>query len=118
MRSLYFILAFCLTAPACAASLRTVTTLQGPQVFLRDLFQDAGVNADRVLGPGPGPGGRIIVEARQLKAIAKQYGVEWEPISSADRALLEWPGRPLRREEVMTVLRAALITRGATPDCD
>ena len=30
---------------------------------------------------GPGPGGRIIVEARQLKAIAKQYGVDWQPDS-------------------------------------
>ena len=30
----------------------------------RDLFDDAGANADRVLGPGPGAGGRIVVEAR------------------------------------------------------
>ena len=104
--------------PVDAATLKTVVTLQGPQVFLRDLFDDAGVNAGRVLGPGPGPGGRIVVEARQLKAIARQYGVDWEPVSSGDRAILEWPGRPLRREDAMAAVRAALIAQGAAPDCE
>jgi flagella basal body P-ring formation protein FlgA len=118
MKPLYFLLGFCLIAPAHAAALKTRTTLHGPQVFLRDLFDDAGENADRLLGPGPGPGGRIVVEARQLKAIAQQYDVDWEPISHADRAVLEWPGRPLRREAVLTAVRAALVAQGAAPDCD
>ena len=108
----------CAVCPADAATLKTVVTLQGPQVFLRDLFDDAGVNAGRVLGPGPGPGGRIVVESRQLKAIARQYGVDWEPVSSGDRAILEWPGRPLRREDAMAAVRAALIAQGAAPDCE
>jgi flagellar basal body P-ring formation protein FlgA len=118
MKPLYFLLGFCVMAPAHAASLRPVTTLQGPRVYLRDLFDDAGVNAGRLLGPGPGPGGRIVVEARQLKAIANQYDVDWQPVSSADRAMLEWPGRPLAREDVLTAVRAALVARGAAPDCD
>ena len=54
-----------------------MTTLHGPTVYLRDLFDDAGAGADRVLGPGPEPGGRIVVEAAQLNAIARQYNVEW-----------------------------------------
>jgi len=58
-------------AAAQAASLRNVTTLHGPLVYVRDLFDDAGPNADRVLGPGPAPGDRIIVEAPQLNAIAR-----------------------------------------------
>src|ERR1700686_3996520 len=117
MKPLYFLLSFCMIAPAQGASLKTVVTLQGPRVFLRDLFDDAGANAARVLGPGPGPGGRIVVEARQLKAIAIQYGVDWLPVSSADRAVLEWPGRPLKREEALAAVRSALVARGAAPDC-
>jgi flagella basal body P-ring formation protein FlgA len=112
------VIAAVLTAPAHAAALRRMTTLQGPQVYLRDLFDDAGANANRVLGPGPGPGGRIIVEARQLKAIARQYGVDWQPASSADRAMLEWPGRPLKRDDALAAVRTALIGQGAAPDCD
>jgi flagella basal body P-ring formation protein FlgA len=118
MKRRYFLVGLCAIVPAHAASLRTMTTLQGQQVYLRDLFDDAGVNADRVLGPGPGPGGRIIVEARQLKAIAKQYGVDWQPVSGADRAVLEWPGRPLSRDDVLAAVRTALVARGAAVDCD
>ncbi len=118
MKMLYLLLGLCVIAPAEGAVLRTVTTLQGPRVYLRDLFHDAGVNADRVLGPGPAPGGRIVVEARQLKAIAQQYEVDWQPVSGADRAMLEWPGHPLEREDALAAVRAALIARGAAPDCD
>ena len=108
----------CLIAPAQGAVLKTMTTLNGPRVYLRDLFDDPGVNAGRVLGPGPAPGGRIVVEARQLKAIARQYEVDWQPVSGADRAVLEWPGRPLKREEVLTAVRAALVARGVAVDSD
>ena len=44
-----------------------------------------GTNADRVLGPGPDPGGRIVLEAAQLSAIARQYNVAWRSVSRADR---------------------------------
>jgi flagellar basal body P-ring formation protein FlgA len=118
MKFRHLLLSFCVIVPAHGAVLRTVTTLNGPQVYLRDLFDDAGVNADRVLGPGPGPGGRIVVEARQLKLIARQYEVDWQPISGADRSVLEWPGRPLKREDVMAAVRVALVARGAAPDAE
>jgi flagella basal body P-ring formation protein FlgA len=105
-------------APAQAATLRTVTTLHAAVVRLSDLFDEAGANADRVLGPGPGAGGRIVVEAPQLGAIARQYGVDWRPASSADRAVLDRPGRPLRREDVLDAVRSALVGAGASTDCD
>jgi flagella basal body P-ring formation protein FlgA len=112
-------LAMCLgTATTDAATLRTMTTLHAPVVRLSDLFDDAGSNADRVLGPGPGPGGRIVVEAAQLGAIARQFHVDWRPGSSGDRAVLEWPGRPLRRDAVMDAVKTALIAAGAASDCD
>ncbi len=83
-----------------------------------DLFDDAGANADRVLGPGPGAGGRIVVEAPQLNAIARQFGVDWRPASLSDRAVLDRPGRPLRREDVLDAVKSALIAAGASADCD
>jgi flagellar basal body P-ring formation protein FlgA len=111
--------ALCLSAiNAEAATLRAMTTLHSSIVRLSDLFDDAGANADRVLGPGPGAGGRIVVEAPQLGAIARQFRVDWHPVSSADRAVLERPGRPLRREDVLTAVKAALMADGASPDCD
>ena len=74
----FAVLAPCLGgAHAQAATLRAMTTLHASVVRLSDLFDDAGANADRVLGPGPGAGGRIVVEAAQLGAIARQFGVDW-----------------------------------------
>jgi len=101
-----------------AATLRPNTTLHAPTVRLSDLFDGVDSKADRILGPGPGPGGRIVVEAPQLGAIARQFGVDWRPASSADRAVLDRPGRPLRRDDVMDAVRSALIAAGASADCD
>ncbi len=113
------VLALCLGgAHAEAATLRAMTTLHAPVVLLSDLFDDAGANAERVLGPGPGAGGRIVVEAAQLGAIARQFGVDWRSVSSADRAVLDRPGRPLRRNDVVDAVRSALIGGGASADCD
>jgi flagella basal body P-ring formation protein FlgA len=95
-----------------------MTTLHGPQVFLRDLFDAAGPNGDRALGPGPAPGGRIIVEAAQLGAIARQFSVDWRPASKADRSVLEWPGRPLPRPDAVLAVRSALVAAGASNDCE
>jgi flagella basal body P-ring formation protein FlgA len=115
MRALVLALGLLICGQVQAASLRTVTTLHGPHVYLRDLFDEAGVNADRVLGPGPEPGGRIVVEAAQLSAIARQYDVGWRSVSRADRAVLEWPGRPMRREDAIEAVRRA-VTAGGAPD--
>ncbi len=105
-------------AGAEGATLRTITTLHAATVRLSDLFDDAGANADRVLGPGPGAGGRIVVEAPQLAAIARQFAVDWRPASPADRAVLDRPGKPLRRDDVLGAVKNALITAGAAADCD
>ncbi len=102
--------------PAQAATLRGGTTLSDPQVRLSDLFD--GVERDRVIGPSPEPGGRIIVESAQLGAIARQFDVDWRPTSTADRIVLERPGRPFPREETMAALRVALAVAGVAADAD
>lgn len=112
------LIAALLTAiPAAAATLRGSTTLDSPVVKLSDLFDDAGSRADRVLGPAPGPGNRIVVEAAQLGAIARQFGVDWHP-SGGERIVLERPGRMLGRQPVIDALRTALSGVGAPDDCD
>ncbi len=101
-----------------AATLRPMTTLTAPVVRLSDLFEDAGPLAPRVLGPAPAPGERIVVEARQLAAIARMFGVDWVPVSPGDVAVLERPGKVLARDAVLAALRAALVGVGAPQDGD
>ncbi|HEY0184636.1 MAG TPA: flagellar basal body P-ring formation chaperone FlgA [Rhodopila sp.] len=118
MRILLVVFALLACPQAQAAALRSLTTLHGPNVLLRDLFDDAGPNADRVLGPGPVPGGRIILEAPQLNAIARQFSVPWRSLSLADRTVLEWPGRPLPKADAIDAVRLAVIAAGAASDVD
>ncbi len=61
----------------------------------------------------PAPGERIVVEARQLAAIARMFGVAWQPVSPGDTAVLERPGRALPREAILAALRPALAGAGA-----
>ena len=112
------LLLLCTTSQVQAAILRPMGTLTGNTVKLSDLFDDMPGNDDRVLGPSPAPGGRIVVEAAQLAAIARQFGVDWRPNSAGDRVVLERPGRMLGREELTGQLRAALIGVGAPEDAD
>lgn len=107
-----------LAAPvANAATLRGDTvTLADSSVRLSDLFEDAG--RDRVIGPAPDPGGRIVVESAQLAAIARQFTVDWRPASTADRVVLERPGRPFPREPVLAALRDVLLGVGIPANSD
>jgi len=119
MRRLPLILAAVAVAvPAHGATLRTLTTLTAPVVKLSDLFDDAGSRADRVLGPAPAPGERIVVEAAQLAAIARQFGVDWRPTSSADRAVLDRPGKLMPRASITEPLLAALARVGAPAEAE
>ena len=103
-------------APPLAPVLKPMTTLDAPVVRVRDLFAHAGAEADRVLGPGPAPGGRIVVAAQQLAYIARRYEVDWRPGSPADRAVLARPGRRFSRVEALAALRPALAGAGAGTD--
>jgi flagella basal body P-ring formation protein FlgA len=119
MRPLPFLLlALAAALPAQAATLRPVATLAAPVVRLSDLFDGLDAEGLRVLGPGPAPGGRIVVESAQLAAIARQFGIDWRPNGPGERAVLERPGRMLPREEVLAALREALARLGAPEDFD
>lgn len=112
------LLLFAVPTASQGATLRTHILLHGPDVLLSDLFDEAGANASRRLGPSPAPGGSIVVEAGQLGAIARQFGVDWRPASTGDRAVLERLGRTLSRQDVLAAVRGALHAAGASANCD
>lgn len=114
--SLALLSAFTFADAASAADLRAYTKLTGPEVRLSDLFAGLPADRDQPIGPAPAPGNRIVVERAQLEAIARQFDVDWTPVSAAARAVLERPGRPLPRDVVLGAIRSALIGAGLDPD--
>ncbi|WP_376100482.1 flagellar basal body P-ring formation chaperone FlgA [Roseomonas sp. CCTCC AB2023176] len=94
------------------AVLRPHAVVEDAVIRLSDLFDDAGQNAARVIGPAPAPGRRVVVEPAQLLAIARQNGVAWRPLTGSDAVVVERPGRAIQREEVVDLLRADLVRLG------
>ncbi|MCF3945694.1 flagellar basal body P-ring formation chaperone FlgA [Acidiphilium iwatense] len=92
---------------------RGLVSIDRPVVKLKDLFRNAGRQADAVLGPAPMPGTRILIATRQLAAIAVQFGVRWAPGNAAASVVIERPGTPIGRARLVAALRRALRLAGA-----
>ena len=98
-----------------AATLRVFRMLPADTVRLSDLFDDLGVS-DHVLGAAPAPGQRILVEAPQLAAIARDYNVDWRPVSGAEQTTLQRDATEFSQSDAMALLRPKLIAAGAGMD--
>ncbi len=101
-----------------AAGLRPFTQITAGTVRLGDLFDNLGATPDRVLGSGPAPGSRIEVRAPQLAAIARDFNVDWRPVSGDERTVIERSGALLKQAVLLAALRAALVAQGAPADAD
>lgn len=113
------LLALCATPSAAdAATLRGFALLHGGSVLLSDLFAGLQPGADRALGPAPQPGQRIVVEAPQLAAIARDYNVAWRPVTGAERSVLERAGAALPPEILAGALQDGLRAAGAPADAE
>ncbi|MGC9271297.1 flagellar basal body P-ring formation chaperone FlgA [Acidiphilium sp.] len=95
-----------------APTARTLVSIDRPVVKLKDIFDHAGPDADATLGPAPSPGTRFTVGARQLAAIATQYGVAWQPDGGDQAVIIERTGVPIAKATIKPVLQRALRKAG------
>jgi flagella basal body P-ring formation protein FlgA len=98
--------------PAYPATLRAFRSIPGSTVRLSDLFADMAA-PDRVLGAAPAPGARITVQAPQLAAIARDFGVDWRPITGAEQTILERASIQFTQIALTDLLRPKLTAAGA-----
>jgi flagella basal body P-ring formation protein FlgA len=115
---LLLITLLCQGARADLALLRPHAVVEDAAIRLSDLFDNAGQNAGRVVGPAPAPGRRVVVEPAQLFAIARANGLAWRPLTAADTVVVERPGRSVPREEVLDLLRGDLGRMGLDPEAE
>lgn len=94
-------------------ALRPFAVVDDPIVRLGDLFEGVPAQAAAVpLGPAPAPGRRSVVETPQLIAIAQRHRLPWRPLGGEERAVIERPGRPVPREEILALIRDELVRQG------
>ncbi|MBW8271248.1 flagellar basal body P-ring formation chaperone FlgA [Caldovatus aquaticus] len=101
-------------APAAGpVALRPFAVVDDPVVRLGDLFEGIPAEAAALpLGPAPAPGRRSVIEAPLLAAIAQRHRLPWRPLGGEERAVIERPGRPVPREEILALIRGELIRHG------
>ena len=100
-----------------AAILRSQTLVEDQVIRIADIFEGTS-RGDVVLGAAPAPGQRIIIEASQLAGIARRFGVDWRPLSGAERCVIERPGQALSRDAVLDALRSELAGLGLPAEAE
>lgn len=104
-------LAATLTAPAganAAPVLREMVVVEGDTLTIGDLFDAAGDKADIVIGPAPKIGRPAIYDALWLANLARQYKLDWRPMSQTARVTVERAGRVISISEIEDLLRGAV----------
>ncbi len=103
---------------ASAAQPRGSTTVRSAAVKLSDLFSGLEAGQDCDIGSAPDPGRRIVIEQPQLAAIAEQFGVDWQPGPTPARVILERKARSISRDNLISMVRPALVGAGASENSD
>lgn len=100
------------------AVLHESVVVDGDLVHLGDLFANAGDKADVAVAYAPAPGKRAVLDAKWLYRVAYAHGLDWRPMSTKDRAVVERRSTLIETAEIERAILAALADKGAEPDME
>ncbi len=103
-------------AEAVQVTLRPSVTVSGKLVRLGDLFVPAGDRAETAVAYAPAPGKRAVFGTRWLYRVARAYGLNWQPLSIYDQAVVERESIVIGRREIADHILAALVGKGVDSD--
>lgn len=107
-----------LPAMAGTATLRPSAIIDGDLIRVGDLFDNAGDKAQTVVTGAPQPGRRVVVDAEWLARVAAAYGVDWQPLSRAERIVIERRSVTIGAQEIAGELKLALVEAGAPAEAE
>ncbi|NQV81485.1 MAG: flagellar basal body P-ring formation protein FlgA [Alphaproteobacteria bacterium] len=96
-----------------APQLRSPIIVEGPNLTLGHIFEDAGSAADVRVGPSPEPGERTVIRPGHLARFAKQHGLSWTPGPAVNTVVILRSSTRLAADDVAVALRQALRDAGA-----
>jgi flagella basal body P-ring formation protein FlgA len=79
-------------------------TVKGGQITVGDVFSGSGTAARGQLGPAPAPGQTVVYNARHLAAIARAYGLDWEPKNRGQVLVITSALRVLEKHEITDII--------------
>src|SRR6185369_8164110 len=83
-----FILLLLAPSLALANAHKPATTVSGTQVMLSDVFEGIPFEQDKVLAAAPAPGRQLTYNSRDLAALARVHGIDWQAQSTTDSAVI------------------------------
>ena len=92
--------------------LKTAITIQSNVVTLGDVFDGYLARPEKVVTQAPKPGQRMVLSAEWLTATARTYGLNWQPSTPFDRAIVYQPGQTVTSGDIVAAVKAALINNG------
>ncbi|MBU0858840.1 MAG: flagellar biosynthesis protein FlgA, partial [Alphaproteobacteria bacterium] len=98
---------------ALAASLKTVSIINGDSMTVGDIFDGLPPEkASYILGPSPAAGKDMVLDARDLMRIAIALDLPWRPDSSADKITVRRNATIIDKTVIDDGLRSALLSKG------
>lgn len=102
------------TKAAYAATLKSVSIVEGETLKLGDIFDGVERNKNYVIGAAPQPGQDMTLNARTLYRIASSLDVNWRPLTSSDQVVVRREAVVVSYNKIENTLRKALKNKGVT----
>ena len=99
-------------AAAAEPRLKPVVEVEGSQVTLGDLFDNAGAVAGQAVIAAPRPGERISLTIARVFEMANAHGLGWRPVTSFEHVTVQRAWRYLDEDRVRNGLMGALRRAG------
>jgi len=99
-------------AAAAEPRLKPVIEVEGSQVTLGDLFDNAGAVAGQAVIAAPPPGERITLTIARVFEMANAHGLGWRPVTSFEHVTVQRAWRYLDEDRVRNGLMGALRRAG------
>ena len=90
-----------------AATLKSEALVQGANLTVGDLFDDAGRHAEYALAPAPAPGKTMILRVRDLTRVASTFGIDWQPETGLEQITISSARQSIDRAELLKALNLA-----------
>lgn len=112
IRSTLLALTCLATAPAFAGEpvvLRESLTIEGAQVTLGDLFEDAGEAGDTVIARAPAPGQRTSLNVEYVRRLAAENDLDWANAGGMRRVTITRASRVITGDVLSDILEGELF---------
>lgn len=101
------------TAPV---ALNPIVQIEGDQILLGHVFTPLDRYADRVIARAPAPGEEMVLPAVWLWKVAKTFGVDWQPTSTADVVTVSRPSSVIDQDQIEGLLTQSYFARTGEDD--